>query len=156
MAIKIRFSEKFQMWIATFFGAGKLPKAPGTWGSLAALILLLVPKNFQIDVILASIIVFTLLSINIINRIEEKFGKDPGFVVIDEVIAMWILMLSPYFQNLLSGAICFFAFRMFDIFKPFPINIINKKKGSIFVLLDDIAAAMYTLILLIMLDKFVI
>lgn len=154
MGLKINFSNKFLMWIATFFGAGRLPKAPGTWGSLAALILLFFPTPIRNDLILSCIIVFSILSINAIKKIEKVYGKDPSFVVIDEVIGMWILMLSPFFNTLISGAICFFVFRMFDIFKPYPINKINNRSGAIYVLLDDIAASIYTIIFMLLVNKY--
>lgn len=150
--MKIRFSKRFNFWIVTFFGVGKLPWAPGTWGSLAAFVVYLFPQELRNDLILACIIVFTLISIGIIKKFERLWGKDPSIIVIDEVIGMWILMLSTFFEKIEYILLGFFLFRILDIIKPFPINKVNDKDGAIYVLLDDILAALFTIVILALID----
>lgn len=137
------------MAVVTVLGVGKLPKAPGTWGTFAAIPLYFLPDSHRVDVLISFIVVFTLISIPIINRIEKAYGSDPSFIVIDEAIGMWIVLLSPLcYENYYWLFLGFLLFRIFDIIKPFPINKLNDKEGGFFVIADDILAAVFTLVLM--------
>ncbi len=137
---------------ATFFYSGYLPKAPGTWGTLASLIVLLIPCDLRFISILSLIIVSFIVSLYSIKIIENESGYDPGFVVIDEAIGMWILLLFDFIVNdiyfLIASVI---LFRVFDIWKPYPIKLVNNKKGAFFVIFDDILASLFTLTILVFL-----
>jgi phosphatidylglycerophosphatase A len=151
-------AEKSFSWhlaVATFFGAGYSPKAPGTVGSLAAMLILLLPLKLIFPALLAGIFLASILSISAISVAERELGSDAGAIVIDEVIGIWIVLLHPATHDSIAWAIAGFAlFRLFDIWKPFPINLLNNKKGAFFVLADDVLAGLFALCLLALAQKF--
>ena len=123
--------------LATFFFVGLIPAAPGTFGSLAgaALWWYLPDRAF-----LFFSIVTLLTAAAVCGRAEMLLGKkDDGRIVIDEVIGMFtaVAFLPKTLPVLVSG---FIMFRLLDIKKPYPINAIQKLKGSAGVLADDIMA----------------
>ncbi|MEH6405018.1 MAG: phosphatidylglycerophosphatase A [Sneathiella sp.] len=128
--------------LATWFWSGLSPKAPGTMGSLASL-----PFGFAIlyffgDIALAiAIIVVFFVGIVATKIYLQRTGKsDPGEVVIDEVAGQWIPLLIAGTSPLLY-LISFASFRLFDIWKPWPISWMDKSiKGAFGVMIDDIAA----------------
>ena len=155
--MKQLFSDKFSMNIATLCGVGRLPKAPGTWGTLAAMPLVFLPIEYRFDILLAFIIVFTIISIPIVESIEKTHSSDPSFVVIDEAIGIWIVMLLPYFHSdILIMAEGFILFRVLDIFKPFPISYFNNRNGGFYVIADDIVAGLGTVLILFIQSLFII
>jgi phosphatidylglycerophosphatase A len=139
---------KFDMPLATVLGIGKIKYAPGTFGSIAALITLLINEDLFLFIAGIMTLVLFIISIHVINRIESNYGYDPGFIVIDEFIGMTIVLLNPLVpHNPLWIFIGFILFRFFDIFKPYPISIINDKKGAFYVMFDDIVAGLFSAIL---------
>ena len=81
--------------------------------------------------------------------------KDPSCIVIDEIVAFLALLI---YCNLiwLTLFYCFLLFRLFDIFKPFPINILEKKfEGGFGIMIDDIAAAIYSALIIILFNQYV-
>jgi len=140
---------------ATFFYSGYLPKAPGTWGTLASLIVLFIPTEFRFNSLLILLIASFFLSLYSIKLIEKESGYDPGFVVIDEAIGMWILLLFDFINNdIYFLLLSIILFRVFDIWKPYPINKVNNKKGAFFVVFDDVLASLYSLAILGILNYF--
>jgi phosphatidylglycerophosphatase A len=134
--------------------SGNLPKAPGTWGSIAALIIFLIPNEYRTSITLILLIFFFLISIPLIDSYEKENGDDNSKIVIDEVLGMWLISFMPVMeQNIYWILIGLFLFRFFDISKPFPISVLNSKKGAIYVILDDILAAIYTIIVIFCLNK---
>ncbi len=136
--------------IATFFGVGFLPKAPGTFASIIALIpLLFIPFSLKFFILTISILIITFISIPIINYIEQQHGSDAQIIVIDEVIGILIIYISPIIPiTTLSLIIGLILFRIFDISKPWIIGKLNKKKGAMYVILDDIIAGIFSAIIL--------
>jgi len=155
----------------TFGGSGLAPKAPGTIGSFAALIVgLLILQIAPMQTLFMLTLTITIIGIFEINKYEKETGShDDKSIVIDEVAGMWIaLMLAlgtaksmvfPYATELaIVGS--FAAFRLFDIWKPSVIGAIDQKvKGGLGVMGDDIiagiAGGMLTVIVLIGIDKVV-
>lgn len=147
--------------IATCFGVGKIPMAPGTWGSLFALPFgwaLLTYSSWH--VMAALIVVLTWLGAWAVARHTEQSGKhDAGEVVIDELVGQWISLFPLYFmsftaEKLPSIALCFLLFRLFDIVKPWPIGLLDQNiKSGWGVMIDDIAAGIMAAISLIIVDK---
>jgi phosphatidylglycerophosphatase A len=153
----------------TFFGTGLSPKAPGTVGSFAALVigvalLEVVPMQTLFMLTLA----ITVIGIFEINKYEKETGShDDKSIVIDEVSGMWIALMlalstaaSMEFSYAKELAIVgsFAAFRLFDIWKPSTIGTIDRKvKGGLGVMGDDvlagIAGGMLTIALLLGIDK---
>jgi phosphatidylglycerophosphatase A len=126
----------------TFFYTGLTPKAPGTAGSLLAVILgALIIHYISMETIVLLTILFTILGVKQINAYETISGKhDDSRIVIDEVIGVWIaLILSS--GTLLQVVLCFVFFRIFDIWKPSLIGKIDRNvQGGWGVIGDDMLA----------------
>jgi phosphatidylglycerophosphatase A len=128
--------------LATSLGVGYVPFAPGTFGSLAGLLLWYLLPSSTIARILAIVVVFVAGAWS--GTVAERhFGStDPGPVVIDEVMGMWItLLLNPV--GWIGAAIGFVAFRAFDVVKPYPANRLERLAGGVGVMADDGMAAVY-------------
>jgi CDP-diacylglycerol--glycerol-3-phosphate 3-phosphatidyltransferase len=139
--------------IATFFGVGYSPLAPGTVATLFATLILLIPFNHFHLFILTCITL--LVSIASIRYVEKQSGNDAALIVIDEVIGMWLILSFPLIPHTpISILTAILLFRIFDVFKPFPINLVNKQKGAFWVLSDDILAALFTILLMFALTMF--
>ena len=137
-------------WIATGFGSGLSPRAPGTVGSLAALIprwlwLRELPAMQYAAVLVASTLVGVWASNWVIARTHIS---DPGFVVWDEFVGLWIaLFLLPASWPWTAAG--FALFRLFDIWKPWPVSWADQRvKGGFGVMLDDVVAGCYAAIVL--------
>jgi phosphatidylglycerophosphatase A len=141
--------DRLFMAIASGLGLGYLPIAPGTWGTLLAfplhfLLIRLSPQSYAIS--LAAIFVLAVLAAGAAEKIVDY--KDPGLVVIDEVIGMLIALIgAPSTAPVWVAG--FIIFRFFDIVKPFPIRLIDQRiNGGIGIVLDDVLAGIYSLIVL--------
>ena len=135
------------MWqfAATFFYLGKLPFAPGSWGSLGALALwLFLPLSYAVH--LAVILILFILGVYSSNKVAEDMDDhDPSEVVIDEAVGMGIsLFMLPHSLGLYILA--FILFRFFDIFKPSFIYRIQNLPGGWGIMLDDVLAGFFTLV----------
>jgi phosphatidylglycerophosphatase A len=139
-------TENFRManpihFLALGFGSGLLPKAPGTFGTIAAipLYLLLVPSSFI--TYLSIVIVMSVAGIYICGKAAEDAGvHDHGAIVWDEIVGFLITMsMVPLsWQSVVVG---FILFRVFDIFKPWPISFLDKNvHGGLGIMADDILA----------------
>jgi phosphatidylglycerophosphatase A len=130
-------------FVATFFYLGKLPFAPGSWGSLGALLLwLLLPVTFSVH--LSVIIILFVLGVYSSSRMAKYLDDhDPSEVVIDEVVGMGIsLFMLPHSLGLYFLA--FILFRVFDILKPSFIYRIQNLSGGWGIMLDDVLAGLIT------------
>jgi phosphatidylglycerophosphatase A len=126
--------------VASGLGSGLLPRAPGTWGSLAALgvgAALLAGSHWLLA---AGIVAAILAGFWAIPRAGGQ--ADPGWVVIDEVAGMWLTMLPLATPSLVGLAVAFGVFRLLDIAKPGPIGAIDRWPGAAGVMGDDIAAGL--------------
>ena len=135
------------MFIATGFGSGYLPIAPGTWGSLVALpihfiLIRLSPQYYYIS--LALIFLIAVATAGSAEKILDR--KDPGAVVIDEIIGMLITLIGAPTTPLAWGS-AFLLFRLFDIWKPFPASWADRHlNGGFGIVLDDVIAGGYALL----------
>jgi len=137
--------------LATWFGSGLLPWAPGSWGSLAALPFAWIIAAYagMAGLLVAAAAVFA-IGCWAAGRVERASGvKDAPFIVIDEVAGQWLALapapLDPLFY--LAG---FLLFRLFDIAKPFPIRRIERAfPGGFGIMADDIAAGLYAALVLV-------
>lgn len=133
--------------IATFFYVGYFPLIPGTAGSIAGVLVYFLVK----DNILAYILVLAallILGFLASEKTEELMArKDPPCVVIDEVCGMLLgLLFLPYnFKLVIIG---FFIFRLLDTLKPYPVGRLEKLPGGLGIMLDDLAAGLYTNLIL--------
>ena len=155
--------NQFNFLFVTMFGLGRIGFIPGTFGSLATVILLFI--CFHILNISSNIILFVLLIIfaysfiAIKNHTKDSKNKDPGEIIIDEfvgqAIPIYLYEIShgtekTTDQAIIIYAICFVLFRFFDIKKPFPVSYFDKKqKNSFGVVMDDVCAGFYVVLSLI-------
>jgi len=144
---------KAPLWatlVATFFGAGRLHPGPGTWGSLATVILWwlatrAVPPAWQAGTAAALAILVVLIGIPAATRVARASGlKDPQFVVIDEVAGQLITLIAipVSWKSLLLG---FILFRGFDIVKPPPVRQLERLPEGTGIVVDDVGAGLYAL-----------
>ena len=131
--------------LATWFGCGLLPKAPGTWGSLAALpfAAALVWWGGPWLLLGASIALFAAGLWASERYAQGAATKDPGAVVVDEVVGQWLALVpaAGVFWLYLPG---FLAFRLFDIVKPWPVSWADRELGGgLGIMLDDVLAGLY-------------
>ena len=133
--------------IATVFGVGYLPVAPGTWATAVGVaIAYYLGNNLPAYTIL--LLVLLILGIMTTGIIEKQVKqKDPGYLVIDEVVGVMIALwgLPLIWPVMICG---FFLFRAFDMFKIYPINKLEAQTGGWGIMLDDCMAGMYTNIIL--------
>lgn len=143
--MKANIKNIYDEIITTFFFIGKIKFAPGSIASIFPLLFLYIPLPLRLYLIGLLVVTLFIFSLNSIKRMELKYGNDAPQIVIDEIIGMLLVLFTPYVVfGYIWAILAFGFFRLFDIFKPFPINIINNKKGSAFVILDDVLAAVYT------------
>ena len=155
--------KTLNLLFVTIFGLGKLPKIPGTFGSLATIIILYFffhILNLSSNLILVALIVIFIFSfLAITNYIKNIENKDPKEIIIDEFIGQSIPIYlyeishgtekTPY-EALIFYSICFVLFRFFDIAKPFPVSFFDKNfKNSFGVIMDDVFAGFYVVLSLI-------
>ena len=136
-------SGKTALVLSTWFGSGCLPIAPGTFGTLAAVPLILVLNNFGIwysAFTLLIVVGIAVWSAGLTEDLLEK--KDPSEIVIDEVAGFLLATALLPFSWLALGLV-FFLFRFFDILKPYPIKHLERLRGGIGIVMDDILAGLY-------------
>lgn len=139
-------------FLATGFGAGLLTPAPGTWGTLTGILLAIFLWNLTAST--TFFLLLTAVSFWVGCKICQKMSEDlknhdDGRIVWDEIVAIFFIFafLPEYHFNVYLFT--FLSFRFFDILKPYPIRYFDKKLESGFgIMLDDILAAIYSLILL--------
>lgn len=147
----------FHVIISTGFGSGFFPGAPGTFAGGIALLIwyglyLLLSSNVLVITTIFLIVATTLIGVWTSNVMEKYWGKDPRAVVIDEYVGTWIpLFVAPSGEYTIWVAIIgFVLFRLIDIFKPLGCRWIDQNiKGGWSVMLDDVLAGFYALLLLL-------
>ncbi|MEK6197855.1 MAG: phosphatidylglycerophosphatase A [Desulfobacterales bacterium] len=144
------------MFIATGCYSGYLPKAPGTWGSLVGLLLFFLLHTLSLEIYLAVIAGIFVIGTFAAGEAEKIMDhQDPGLVVIDEIVGMLITMIAVP-ATPLAMVLGFILFRIFDILKPFPVNFFDQRfHGGLGIMLDDVMAGIYSLIILQVLFRFV-
>jgi phosphatidylglycerophosphatase A len=158
-----------QKLFLTFFGSGLSPKAPGTMGTLASLpfgVAILYYMGMQTLFMLT--LAITIIGIFEINKYEKLTGEhDQQEIVIDETAGIWLTLMIAYptfltlsypYAEIISITISFASFRLFDIWKPSTIGVIDKKvKGGLGVMGDDIlagfAGGFLTVVILMAIEK---
>ncbi|HVO62280.1 MAG TPA: phosphatidylglycerophosphatase A [Terriglobales bacterium] len=139
--------------LATFFWAGRLPAAPGTWGSAATILLWWgitrwLPTAWQPETAVGLAALAVALGIPAATRVARELGrKDPGCVVIDEVAGQLITLIAVpvSWKTLLAG---FILFRAFDTTKPPPVRQLERLPEGTGIVVDDVGAGIYALIVM--------
>ena len=142
--VKLNFIEKL---LGSGFYTGYIPIASGTFGTLAALIIYLIPGFENPYVIVPTIFIFFIYGVYVGNKFENIYGKDPSECTIDEVVGTWIsYLLLPKTIGIII--ITFFLWRALDIFKPYPARKLENLNGGLGIMIDDVVSGFYTLIIM--------
>lgn len=137
------------MAIATGLYVGKIPKAPGTWGSMAALLPWLAIKDLSLAAYLGVVLATFIVGFFAAGSAEKILDRpDAGPIVIDEIVGMFItLTLAPSHPG--AWLLGFLLFRLFDITKPFPVSWFDRHiHGGIGIMMDDVIAGLYACVAL--------
>jgi len=137
------------MLIATGCYSGYLPKAPGTWGSLVGLLLFYLLHSLSLPSYLAVTAGLFVVGSFAAGEAEKILdNRDPGSVVIDEIVGMLVTMTAVP-ATALNMALGFILFRIFDIVKPFPVNLFDQRfHGGLGIMLDDVVAGIYSFLIM--------
>ena len=162
--MKLKVADALVLWVAQGFGSGWSPVMPGTFGSLVGIGWLALLLSFEnLAVFIGGQVLGIVVSIWICGRAELILGKsDPGCVVLDEIIAIPLCFTLPVliFGNLLRidsflgketwwlGLMGFVLFRLFDIWKPWPIGASQSLPGGWGVVADDLLAAVWVSVIM--------
>ncbi len=149
----------FHKAIATVIGLGYAPIAPGTFGTIGAVIFISLLSYFGIALptlmLIGIILISALIGIWSTDQVIPEWGDDPSKVVIDEFVGYLITMLFvPLELKYIFAA--FILFRFFDILKPFGIRFLDKNiKGGTGVMMDDVLAGIYACVCLHLMIRFI-
>jgi phosphatidylglycerophosphatase A len=139
--------------IATFFGVGHLRPGPGTWAAAITVaawwaVGRTLPSSWLMPIAALAAALITLIGIPPSTIVARESGrKDPGFVVIDEVAGQMIAMIGiPLNWKYLLAS--FILFRSFDIVKPYPLRRLERLPGGTGIMMDDVGAGLYAVVLL--------
>ena len=158
--VKERYS--LSVWIATVFGVGYFPVAPGTAGSAVGLALVIAIRQTSLGPLRSAVClaactaVLFALGVWSAGKAERVFGRvDPGQVVIDEVTGQIITFIATPKVTWMGLIVGFILFRAFDIVKPFPARRAERIPGGWGIMLDDVVAGFYSLIMLVILGRLI-
>ena len=148
--------EKFNLLFVTFLNVGRIGFAPGTFASFFTCVLFLFFVNIiNVKILLIITLLIFLYSIIAINKVLSHFNSDdPKEIVIDEFVGQMLPLLAiPIYENfyptfnLYYCIYAFLLFRLFDIWKPYPVNYVDKNiKRGLGIMLDDVIAGIYVII----------
>ena len=156
MSRETRPAVRGPMWatlVATVFGIGRLDPGPGSWGSATTVLLwsaiaYSLPTSLRPPVLVAAAVLVTLIGIPAATQVARASArKDPQFVVIDEVAGQLVALIAVplAWKTFLAG---FILFRAFDILKPPPVRQLEKLPEGTGIVLDDVAAGFYALLVM--------
>jgi phosphatidylglycerophosphatase A len=155
---RIGLPDRLAVLIATGGGAGFMPKAPGTAGSVVGVLIYLVMEGLHVSAYYLHAILFLfIVGTWAAHRVETFWGHDSQRIVVDEIIGQMITFSYAAGRLQLSAlwiAVGFGLFRLFDILKPFPLRRLEKLKGGLGVVADDVGAGLYALGLLTLVLNF--
>lgn len=140
--------QKIEHFIAVGFGLGLLPKAPGTWGTLAGVILYLLLLPFSFSIYLVIVTVAFIFGCWLCEKVAKQMNLyDHASVVWDEVVGYCVAMIGAP-KHWISVIMGFILFRLFDIMKPWPIRWVDQHVKSGFgMMLDDVLAGLFVCII---------
>ena len=136
-------------WLAFGFGSGLLPVAPGTWGSALVILLYALLPQLPLVWLIAGLVLLALLGVWICGVSARRLGvHDHGGIVYVEFVGMWlVLLVTPWQPAWILAA--FLLFRLFDVWKPWPIRELDHSvPGGLGIMLDDVVAAAYAAVLI--------
>ena len=144
--------------VSTWFGCGYSPHAPGTVGSAAALGIAILIEHFAgwtPPSFAALAIIVSVPAIWAAGETARHAGiKDPQFVVVDEVVGQWLALAGGRTLTWKSYLAAFLLFRLFDIWKPFPVRQLESLPGGVGIVADDLMAGVYAALVLFLAQWF--
>lgn len=144
--------DRLAALIATWFGCGHFPVAPGTLGSAAALGIAILLAEYcgwpawSFAALAAGGLPPSVWASGRVARLSK--AKDPGFVVVDEVVGQWVAIAGAGVLSWQTWLASFVLFRVFDIWKPFPVRRLEALPGGIGIVADDVMAGAYAALVL--------
>lgn len=128
-------------WLALGFGAGLMKKAPGTWGSLVGTLLFVPLLALPLWAYVLILVVAAVLGVYVCDKSARDWGvHDHGAIVWDEVVGMGIALIALP-MSVWAAVLAFAMFRLFDIWKPWPVSVLDRElKGGFGIMADDMAA----------------
>jgi len=136
---KGKFFERLAWLVGTSLGLGKIPWAPGTWGSGVGILLAWATGGWPLEARLALLIGLTLFGVWSAGEIARRYReKDPSWVIIDEVAGAYLAALAARTGSGILAA--FLLFRLLDILKPWPVKVFERLPGGWGIMADDLAA----------------
>ena len=138
--------------VATWFGCGYFPWGPGTAGSLAALVIAVLLERYAglgrpaLLVLVLALLWPAIWASTQTARLVDR--KDPGLIVVDEVLGQWVTLLGAAGRNWKVFLAGFALFRLFDIWKPWPVRNFEKLPEGTGIVMDDLAAGLYAALIL--------
>lgn len=139
--------NKLALTLATWFGCGYAPKGPGTAGSLGGIVVAVLLAHlaglapWRLLILAAAVTPVGIWAASRTALIRNT--KDPQIVVIDEVLGQWIALAAVAPMNSFHLAAAFVLFRLFDIFKPWPVRRLEALPGGVGIIADDLMAGVY-------------
>ncbi|HEX9251647.1 MAG TPA: phosphatidylglycerophosphatase A [Ignavibacteriaceae bacterium] len=137
----------FEKLVGSGFYTGYIPIASGTFGSLAAILIYLIPDFERLEIIIPAIILLFLYGLIVSSKFEKVYGKDPSQCTVDEVVGTWIALIALP-KTIFIVLTSFLVWRALDIIKPFPAGISEKLPGGLGIMTDDVISGFYSLIIL--------
>jgi phosphatidylglycerophosphatase A len=144
-------SNRLALIIATWFGCGYFPWGPGTVGSIAAAALAWLASDigWGRGALIFTTLLYLPIGIGAAGVAERLVGrKDPGIVVVDEVLGMWLTLWAAPALNWKTVGLGLVLFRVFDIWKPWPVRKLEQLPGGVGIVADDLAAGIYAALIL--------
>jgi phosphatidylglycerophosphatase A len=137
----------FEKLVGSGFYTGYIPIASGTFGSLAAILIYLIPGFERLEIIIPATILLFLYGLIVSSKFEKVYGKDPSQCTVDEVVGTWIALIALP-KTIFIVLTSFLVWRALDIIKPFPAGTSEKLPGGLGIMTDDVISGFYSLIIL--------
>jgi phosphatidylglycerophosphatase A len=143
--------------IATWFGCGYAPVAPGTVGSLAAIAIGIVLEIYfdigrgTLLLLAAALLLPGIWAAGVVAKLEQR--EDPGIVVVDEVIGQWVTLAGASLLSWRHWLAALILFRIFDVWKPPPVRQLERLPGGFGIVADDVMAGLYGALAIFLLDR---
>ena len=134
----------FEKLIGSGFYTGYVPIASGTFGSLVAIVIYIIPGFERLEIIIPAIIVLFFYGLFVSSKFEKVYGKDPSQCTVDEVVGTWIALIALP-KSFLIVFTTFLIWRVLDIIKPFPAAASENLPGGLGIMIDDVISGVYSL-----------
>lgn len=134
----------FEKLIGSGFYTGYVPIASGTFGSLVAIVIYIIPGFERLEIIIPAIIILFFYGLFVSSKFEKVYGKDPSQCTVDEVVGTWIALIALP-KSFLIVFTTFLIWRVLDIIKPFPAAASENLPGGLGIMIDDVISGVYSL-----------